>query len=103
MNGIIFSGILIYITSMLLIAYWSSKRIKNLTDFLVAGRRLPFYLAVATLFATWFGAGSCMGASGTTYSMGLRGVISNPFAAGLSLILAGFFYVGFLRRLVLRN
>lgn len=101
MNRIVFSGVLIYIASMLLIAYWSSKKIKNLTDFLVAGRRLPFYLAVATLFATWFGAGSCMGASGTTYSMGLRGVISDPFAAGLSLILAGFFYVGFLRRLEL--
>lgn len=94
-------GISIYILIMLVIGYWSSKRIKNLADFLVAGRRLPFYLAVATLFATWFGAGSCMGASGTTYSMGLRGVISDPFAAGLSLILAGFFYVGFLRRLEL--
>lgn len=86
---------------MLIIGYWSSKRIKNLADFLVAGRRLPFFLATATLFATWFGAGSCMGASGTAYSMGLLGVISDPFAAGLSLILAGFFFVGFLRRLEL--
>lgn len=86
---------------MLIVGYWSSKQIKNLTDFLVAGRRLPFYLATATLFATWFGAGSCMGASGTTYSKGLLGVISDPFAAGLSLIIAGFFYVGFLRRLEL--
>ena len=97
----IFLGVFIYIAGMLVIGYWSSKKIKNLADFLVAGRRLPFYLAVATLFATWFGAGSCMGASGTTYSMGLRGVISDPFAAGLSLILAGLFYVGFLRRLEL--
>lgn len=101
MNGTVFSGVAIYITSMLVIAYWSSKRIKNLADFLVAGRRLPFFLAVATLFATWFGAGSCMGASGTAYSQGLLGVISDPFAAGLSLILAGLFYVAFLRRLEL--
>ena len=55
MNGIVFSGVLIYIIGMLFIGYWSSKRIKNLTDFFVAGRRLPFYLAVATLFATWLG------------------------------------------------
>ena len=40
-----------------------------------------------------------MGASGTTYATGLSGVISDPFAAGLSLILAGFFYVALLRRL----
>jgi len=86
---------------MLLIGYWSSKQIKNLADFLVAGRRLPFHLATATLFATWFGAGSCMGASGTAYQEGLLGVISDPFAAGLSLILAGFFYVALLRRLEL--
>ena len=101
MNGMVFSGVLIYMACMLIVGYWSSKRIKNLADFLVAGRRLPFYLAVATLFATWFGAGSCMGASGTAYSKGLMGVIADPFAAGLSLILAGLFYVAFLRRLEL--
>lgn len=87
--------------AMLLIGYWSSRQIKNLSDFLVAGRRLPFYLATATLFATWFGAGSLMGAAGTAYSDGILGVISDPFAAGLSLILAGLFYVAFLRRLKL--
>ncbi len=101
MSNMVVSGVLIYMVGMLAVGYWSSKRIKNLADFLVAGRRLPFYLAVATLFATWFGAGSCMGASGTAYQKGLLGVISDPFAAGLSLILAGMFYVGFLRRLEL--
>jgi SSS family transporter len=101
MNGMVISGILIYIVAMLLIGYWSSKRIKNLADFLVAGRRLPFYLALATLFATWFGAGSCMGASGTAYEEGILGVIADPFAAGVALILAGLFYVALLRRLEL--
>ena len=79
MNTGILAGLLLYVVGMLLIGYWSSKKIKNLDDFLVAGRHLPFYLAVATLFATWFGAGSCMGASGTAYSEGLQGVISDPF------------------------
>jgi len=101
MNGLVLTGVLAYMVGMLAVGYWSSKKIKTLADFLVAGRRLPFYLATATLFATWFGAGSCMGASGTTYSAGLMGVISDPFAAGASLILAGFFYVKFLRRLEL--
>ncbi len=101
MNNIVIVGVCIYMTVMLIVGYVSSKKIKNLTDFLVAGRRLPFYLAVTTLFATWFGAGSCMGASGTAYSKGLLGVISDPFAAGLSLILAGLFYVALLRRLEL--
>ncbi|MBN1871979.1 MAG: sodium:solute symporter family protein [Candidatus Omnitrophica bacterium] len=101
MSGFILGGMVIYVAIMLVVGYWSSRRIKGLEDFLVAGRRLPFYLAFATLLATWFGAGSCMGASGTAYSQGLRGVISDPFAAGMSLILAGLFYVAFLRRLKL--
>lgn len=99
-KGIII-GISIYIFLMLLVGYISSRRIKNLSDFLVAGRRLPFFLALATLFATWFGAGSCMGAAGTAYREGILGVIPDPYSAGLSLIVAGLFYVATLRRLKL--
>lgn len=98
-NLMILVGVFLYMAAMLGIGYWSSRQIKDLADFLVAGRRLPFYLATATLFATWFGAGTVMGAAGTAYSDGILGVIADPFAAGLSLILAGFFYVGLLRRM----
>jgi len=101
MNLIILAGVFVYMAAMLGIGYWSSRQIKNLADFLVAGRRLPFILATATLFATWFGAGSLMGAAGTAYTDGILGVISDPFAAGLSLILAGIFFVALLRRLKL--
>ena len=100
-SSMVLAGVFVYMAAMLLIGYWSSRQIKNLTDFLVAGRRLPLYLATATLFATWFGAGSLMGAAGTSYTDGILGVISDPFAAGLSLIIAGIFYVGLLRRLKL--
>ncbi len=100
-NLVVLAGVFFYMALMLAIGYWSSRQIKDLADFLVAGRRLPFYLATATLFATWFGAGTIMGAAGTAYTDGIMGVIADPFAAGLSLILAGFFYVGFLRRLKL--
>lgn len=92
-------GVFAYMVLMLVIGYVSSKRVKNMADYLVAGRRLPFYLAFATIFATWFGAGTCIGAAGTAYSEGFLGVIADPLGAGLSLILAGFFYVGLLRRL----
>jgi len=101
MNAAVSFGVLAYMAAMLAVGFWASRRVKNLTDFLVAGRRLPFSLAVTTLFATWFGAGSCMGASGTAYTDGLLGVISDPFAAGLSLILAGLVYVALFRRMEL--
>lgn len=101
MGSLIITGVSIYMAAMLVVGYVSSRKINNLADYLVAGRRLPYGLAVATLVATWFGAGSCMGASGTVYTDGILGVVSDPFAAGLALILAGLFYVGFLRRMKL--
>ncbi len=92
-------GILVYIIGMLLIGWWAARRVKGMSDFLVAGRRLPMWMAFATLLATWFGAGSSMGVCGTVYSDGLPAIISDPFAASLSLIIAGVFFVGALRRL----
>jgi SSS family solute:Na+ symporter len=92
-------GILVYICIVLAIGWWAGRRIKGMSDFLVAGRRLPMWMAFATLLATWFGAGSSMGVCGTVYSDGLPGIISDPFAAAISLIIAGVFFVGMLRRL----
>ena len=70
-----------------------------MNDFLVAGRRLPLWMATATLLATWFGAGSSMGVAATVYDSGLGGVLADPFGASLSLVIAGIFIVGLLRRL----
>lgn len=97
-NWIIF-GIGIYLLLMILVGFWSSRRVKAMSDFLVAGRRLPMWMATATLLATWFGAGSSMGVSATVYSDGVYGVLADPFAASISLVIAGVFFVGMLRRL----
>lgn len=101
MNYTLLISISFYMVLMLLIGYWSSRRIGGVADFLVAGRNLPFSLALATTLATWFGAGTCMGAAGVAYSDGILGVIADPFAAGIALIIAGIFYVGLLRRMKL--
>ena len=91
-------GIAIYIVGMLAVGIWCSRRINGMGDFLVAGRRLPLWMATATLLATWFGAGSSMGVAAEVFSSGIGGVIADPFAASLSLIVAGIFVVGLLRR-----
>ena len=92
-------GIGIYVVAVLLIGYFAGRRVRDLGDFLVAGRRLPLWMATATLLATWFGAGSSMGVAATVYSGGLRDVVADPFAASLSLILAGVLIVGVLRKM----
>ncbi len=91
-------GIVVYLAFMLFIGFWSSRRITGMSDFLVAGRRLPLWMATATLLATWFGAGSSMGVAAEVYSNGVGGVIADPFGASLSLLIAGVFVVGMLRR-----
>ena len=95
----LYCGIGLYILVIVFIGYIAGKRVKGMGDFLVAGRRLPLWMATATLLATWFGAGSSMGVASTVYSDGIGGVIADPFAAALSLILAGIFIVGKLRHL----
>ena len=91
-------GIAVYMIGMLTIGWLSSRKVTEMSDFLVAGRRLPLWMATATLLATWFGAGSSMGVAATVYDDGINGVLADPFGASLSLILAGIFIVGMLRK-----
>lgn len=92
-------GIGVYFLLMALIGYWAGRRVKTMEDYLVAGRRLPFYLAVPTIVATWFGAGSCMGVSGTVYGHGFYGVLADPFGCSLALVIAGLFFAAPFRRM----
>ena len=64
----------------------------------MAGRRLSLPLATATLSATWFGGGLCIGAASAAYEGGFLAVIADPFGAALCLFLAGAFYLRALRR-----
>ena len=92
------AGMAVYMIGMLIIGWLSSRRVGEMSDFLVAGRRLPLWMATATLLATWFGAGSSMGVAATVYSDGVIGVLPDPFGASVSLILAGILIVGMLRK-----
>ena len=98
-RNILWIGIGLYVAIILAIGYFSGKKVKSLDDFIVAGRRLPLWMATATLLATWFGAGSSMGVAATVYSGNLRDVIADPFGASFSLVLAGILIVGVLRKL----
>ncbi len=99
MSLIFFIGLGLYLVAMALIGFFAGRRVKTMEDYLVAGRCLPFYLAVPTIVATWFGAGSSMGVSGTVYEHGFYGVIPDPFGCSLALILCGLFFAVPFRRL----
>ena len=98
-NSIVIVGLVIYLLVMLGIGLWASRRIRRAADFIVAGKRLSLLLCTATLAATWFGGGICIGAASAAYRGGFLAVIADPFGAALCLFLAGLFYVRMLRRM----
>ncbi|MEZ5331952.1 MAG: sodium:solute symporter family protein [Thermoanaerobaculia bacterium] len=91
--------LIVYTIGMYALSFWARGRIHNAEDYVVAGRRLPFSLAWATLLATWFGAGTLLTAADEVRSGGLERAALDPFGAGLCLILAGLFFAGPLWRM----
>ncbi len=91
-------AVAIYLASMVALGVAVSRRSKSFNDYAVAGRRLGFVMAYATILATWFGTGLAMGGASMAYSFGLRGVIMDPIGAGLSILLFGLFFASILRR-----
>lgn len=84
-------GLLAYISLQLAVGIWVSRRVRTESDYLLAGRSLGPVMATFSIFATWFGAETCVGAAGQVYEHGLSAVSSDPFGYGLCLLLFGLF------------
>ena len=83
------ASIIIYVLVQLLIGVWVSRQITTQEDFIVAGRSLGIGLASLTIFSTWFGAESIVGAAGAVYENGLGASGPDPFGYSIALILMG--------------
>ena len=91
------AAVLAYVVLQLAIGVWASRRIHSEADYLLAGRGLGFGLATVSLFATWFGAETCVGAAGAVYAEGLGGGRADPFGYSLCLLLMGLAFAAALR------
>src|SRR4051812_39780907 len=92
MNSTLITFVVLYLLGTLGIGVWAGTRIKNTSDFAIAGRRLPLIMVVTTTFATWFGAETVMGIPAKFVQGGLNAVVEDPFGAGTCLILVGLFF-----------
>ncbi len=92
MNYTLISFVVLYLLGTLAIGVWAGTRIKNTSDFAIAGRSLPLIMVVTTTFATWFGAETVMGIPAKFVQGGLNSVVEDPFGAGTCLILVGIFF-----------
>lgn len=85
-------SILVYLIAIVWISVWAQSQVSDPAEFLVAGRRLPLIFSTATLFATWFGAGTLLTATDEVRLEGLSVSGLEPYGAGACLILAGLFF-----------
>jgi solute:Na+ symporter, SSS family len=93
--------VIVYLLITIAIGLWAAKRVKNTTDFAIAGRSLPLIMIVTTTFATWFGSETVLGIPAKFVNSGLNGVVEDPFGAGTCLILVGLFFAGKLYQMTL--
>ncbi len=78
-----------YVALQLLFGFFFMRTIKTEQDYLLAGRSLGPALVMFSVFATWFGAESCIGSTGEAYSHGLAGTSVDPFGYASCVILLG--------------
>lgn len=83
------ASVLSYVALQLAFGFYVSRRVATESDYLVAGRSLGLRLSVFTIFATWFGAETCIGASAQAYREGLGGVTADPFGYAICLLFMG--------------
>ena len=84
--------ILAYVFLQLLIGFAVARRIRNEEDYLLAGRGLGYVLTTFSVFATWFGAETCLGAAGAVYGGGLGASRADPFGYSLCLLMMGLLF-----------
>jgi SSS family solute:Na+ symporter/sodium/proline symporter len=63
-------AVIFYITLLIGIGIYKSRKVTTHDDFMVAGRSVPVFVLVSTLIATWIGSGSLFGTAGLTFRTG---------------------------------
>ena len=96
--GLIIGGIVVVLIIRLIIGWWASRKVENNIDYVLAGRRLPLWMAAPSIMATWFAAETLMGSANEAYQYGFQGVVFDPFGATMCLVIAGIFVVRLARR-----
>lgn len=86
-----------YVVAQLAIGVWFARRTRDATDYFAAGRRLGLLAVSMSLFATWFGSETVMGASAAIAEGGLAEARAEPFGYFLALLLMALLVAGKLR------
>lgn len=64
------TSLFIYLSLQVLLCWLIAQKVQTQEDYLVAGRNFPVFIISISLFATWFGAETCIGSSAAVYHQG---------------------------------
>lgn len=81
-----------YMVISIMVGLYAARFVKTSADYVVAGRSLPIYITIATVFATWFGSETVLGIPATFIEDGLAGIVADPFGSAMCLILVGLLF-----------
>ena len=90
--------LLLYAAVLFGVAWIANRRVRDFSDYLIAGRNLGTPLASLSLLATWFGAGTLLASAEEVRSVGLSAAALEPIGPGICLLLVGLLYAAPLRR-----
>ncbi|MDN4163889.1 sodium:solute symporter family protein [Cytophagales bacterium LB-30] len=91
--------VILYLILTVLVGAWAGRMVRQSSDFVNAGRRLPVSINAFAFFALWFGSETLFGATSEFVQHGFPGIIEDPFGGALCLLLFGLFFVRPLYRL----
>ena len=90
-RGAIVIGLVLYVVLTTLVSFFWMTRVRRPTDYLVAGRGLPFWVLAGTIIGTCIGTGVIIGGSGLAYAHGWAGC-AYPIGLGLGTLFIGLFF-----------
>jgi solute:Na+ symporter, SSS family len=88
----------IYMLVIIALGVFYSKRVHECDDLVVCGRQLSFVFMVPSIVATWICAGAMMGASGYALLYGMQGIIFDPWAPALCMVIIAVFFAYRMRK-----
>lgn len=91
------AAVVFYLVILVGVSALKARDVKTQDDFMVAGRRVPWYLLVGTLVSTWIGSGSLFGGAGRAFREGFSALWMSAGAwIGIAIV---YFLAGRVRRI----
>jgi high affinity choline transporter 7 len=94
------AAVLVMYTAFAVIGWLGARRTGSETaaDLIVAGRRMPLWIAALTMTATWVDGGYLLGTAEGAYKSSIQLGLQGGLCFGISLVLGGVFFAGAMRR-----